>query len=229
MRTLGTDTLFSAKTAHEAQLRMSRKIIATDTLPSEISLVAGVDVAYYREYSIGAVAVLNYRALELVESQTTICRTSFPYVPTLLTFREVPPAIASIRKLVKSPDAFLIDGQGYAHPYRCGFASHLGLLVNKPTIGVAKSRLVGDLQRSQCNRGVSFLEHEGEVVCAVVPTKRGCRPIYVSVGHLTSLERAVEVVRHCTRNHRIPEPILMAHRIAHAEKRKINNALATNG
>jgi len=223
MRAAGTYLSFSFKKAHETQQRMSKKIIRKDTLPGRIQLVAGVDVAYWQDHSVGAVAVLDFESLEIVESQTSICRIRFPYIPTLLSFREVPPTVLAIKKLAKWPDVFLVDGQGYAHPYHCGFASHLGLVLNKPTIGVAKTRLLGKPEPQRDNGDISFLKHEGEVICAAVTTKRGSRPVYVSVGHMISLETAIAIVKHCARSHRVPEPILMAHRVADAEKRKINN------
>ena len=228
MGSLSIKPLFSVKKAHETQLRLSKEIIFEDTLPEKIRFVAGVDVAYARGMSIGAVAVLDYDSLKLVESQTAFCKTRFPYIPTLLSFREIPPTVLSIKKLHVQPDIFLVDGQGFAHPYRCGFASHLGLAIGKPTIGVAKSRLFGEAERTKTEDKVAFLKNKGEVVGAIVTIKRGCKPVYVSVGHMVSLETAIKIVKHCARHNRIPEPVLKAHETATLEKRKINIALATN-
>jgi deoxyribonuclease V len=228
MGSLNIKPLFSVKKAHETQLRLSKEIIFEDTLPEKIGFVAGVDVAYARGISIGAVAVLDYDSLKLVESQTALCKTRFPYIPTLFSFREIPPAVLSIKKLHVQPDIFLVDGQGFAHPYRCGFASHLGLAIGKPTIGVAKSRLFGEAERTKTEDKVAFLKNKGEVVGAIVTIKRGCKPVYVSVGHMVSLETAIKIVKHCARHNRIPEPVLKAHETATLEKRKINIALATN-
>ncbi|NWF87689.1 endonuclease V [Candidatus Bathyarchaeota archaeon] len=189
-------------------------------MPGKVKLVAGVDVAYVKEMSIGAVVVLDYDSLKLVESKTACCKTRLPYIPTLLSFRELPPALMSIQRLTMQPDVFLVDGQGLAHPYRCGFASHLGLVIGKPTVGVAKSRLVGEA-REFTEDNVAFLEHKGEVVGAIVTTKCGCKPIYVSVGHMVSLETAIKIVNHCLRHDRVPEPIRKAHEIATLAKRKI--------
>jgi len=219
---------FSVKKAHETQLQMSKNIVFEDGLPEKIQFIAGVDIAYMKGTSIGAVAVLNYDSLKLVESQTTFCKTCFPYIPTLLSFREVPPAVLCIKKLRTKPEVFLIDGHGFAHPYHCGFASHLGLVINKPTIGVAKSKLFGEIEGNKTERDIDFLKHKGEVIGAAVITKRGCKPVYVSVGHMTSLETAIKIVKHCVHQDRIPEPILKAHEIATTEKRKINIASATN-
>src|SRR3972149_1741030 len=209
---------FSVSKAHKAQSLLSRKIITEDRLPQKIKLVAGVDVAYIGGLAIGAVAVLDFESLELLEQQTATSEAKFPYVPTLLSFREIPPATPSLKKLRMQPDVFLADGQGIAHPYGCGFASHLGLAIGKPTFGVAKSRLIGEPTMIGDH---AFLVLKERVIGAVVTTKEGAKPVYVSVGHLISLETAVKLTKHCARNSRIPEPILQAHRIASEEKRKV--------
>lgn len=209
---------FSISKAHETQLRLSQKIVSEDRLPQKINYIAGVDVAYAGELAIGAVAVLDYKSLELLEFRIATCEVKFPYIPTLLSFREILPTVACIKKLKMQPDVLLADGQGIAHPYGCGFASHLGLAIGKPTVGVAKSRLIGKPTEIA---GEDFLVQKGQVISAVVTTKEGAKPVYVSVGHLISLGTAVKIVKHCTRNSRIPEPILQAHKIASEEKRKV--------
>jgi deoxyribonuclease V len=133
----------------------------------------------------------------------------------LLSFREIPPAVACIRRLKLQPDVFLADGQGVAHPYRCGFASHLGLALGKPTIGVAKSRLIG--KPTEVGEKV-FLVENGQIIGSVITTKESAKPVYVSVGHLISLRTAIKIVKHCVRNNRIPEPLLLAHKIASEER-----------
>jgi deoxyribonuclease V len=163
---------------------------------------------------IGAVTVLDYESLELLETQVATCQVKIPYIPTLLSFREIPPAIAVIKKLKIQPDVFLVDAQGLAHPYRCGFASHLGLVLGKPTIGAAKSRLIGTPKEMH---GETFLVDKNEIIGAVVTTKQGAKPIYVSIGHMVSLETAIKIVKHCARS-RIPEPLLQAHKLATKER-----------
>lgn len=214
--------------AHRAQLRMAKQIVFDDRLPEKIRFVAGIDVAYVKDVSIGAVAVLDYESLKLVETQTATCKTRTPYIPTLLAFREIPPSVLAIEKLQLRPDVFLVDGQGFAHPYRCGFASHLGLVIGRPTIGVAKSRLFGKVENGNVRKDVAFLRDEHEIVGAVVTTKPGSKPIYVSVGHMVSLETAIRTVKTCTHNVRIPEPLLVAHKIANEEKRKSHISCRTN-
>jgi deoxyribonuclease V len=207
---------FSISKAHEAQALLCRKIVQEDRLSEKVRLVAGVDAAYFDERAVGAVAVLDYETMRVVETQTVTVPVRFPYVPTLLSFREIPPAVACIRKLMLQPDVFLADGHGVAHPYGCGFASHLGLAIGKPTVGVAKSCLIGEPTEID---GRILLIHEGRVIGAVVTTKEDAMPVYVSVGHLISLNTAVIIVEHCTRGNRIPEPLRTAHRMA-SEKRR---------
>ena len=215
--TVAATPTFSIPEAHKTQLRLSAKIITQDRLPQKISRVAGVDVAYSNGVGVGAAVVLDYDSLELIESQTATCEVKFPYIPTLLSFREIPPAVACARRLKSQPEVFLADGQGMAHPYRCGFASHLGLVIGKPTIGVAKSRLFGKPIEVG---GEVLLVHNGQIIGSVVTPKDNSKPVYVSVGHLISLGTAVKIVKHCTRNSsRIPEPLLQAHRIASEESK----------
>jgi deoxyribonuclease V len=215
---------FSAKKAHAMQKRLSKKLIFEDTLPETVVYVAGVDIAYSKGMSIGAVAVLELPSLSQVESKVAHVETHFPYVPTFLSFREIPPAYSAIRKLNTEPDVILVDGQGYAHPYGLGFASHLGLILDKPTIGVAKSRLWGKIEQAG-EQGWAPLTAKGEVIGAEVVTKTGTKPVYVSVGHKVSLERAIKIVKECTGKYRIPEPIRRAHILAGEEKRRTESVL----
>jgi deoxyribonuclease V len=205
---------FSVQKAHKTQLCLSQKIISEDRLPSRVKTVAGVDVSYLGDIGIGATAVLDYESLRLLESETATCQVKMPYIPTLLSFREIPPAMAAIRKLKIQPDVFLVDAQGYAHPYRCGLASHLGLALGKPTVGAAKSRLIGEPVEFN---GETFLVDKGEVIGAMVTTQEGAKPIYVSVGHMVSLGTAVKIIKHCSKS-RIPEPTLQAHKLAANER-----------
>jgi deoxyribonuclease V len=215
---------FSVKKAHEMQLRMSKKLIFEDTLPENVDYVAGVDVAYLEGTSVAAVAVLDASTLSQVEVQVAHVQTCFPYIPTLLSFREIPPAYSAIKKLHSEPDVFMVDGQGFAHPYGLGFASHLGLILDKPTVGVAKSLLCGRVEQS-AEGGWAPLKYKGKVIGAEVVTKQGTKPVYVSVGHRVSLKRATEIVLECTGKYRLPEPIRRAHITAGEEKRKLQSVL----
>ena len=213
---------FNVKKAHEMQLRLSKKLIFEDTLPEAVDYVAGVDIAYLEGTSVGAVAVLDLSTLSQVEFQVAHVKTCFPYIPPLLSFREIPPAYSAITKLHNNPDVFLVDGQGFAHPYGLGFASHLGLLLDKPTIGVAKSLLCGKVEQNVEYRWAP-LNYKGAVIGTEVVTKQGTKPVYVSVGHRVSLKRATEIVMECTGKYRLPEPIRRAHIIANEEKRRLQS------
>ena len=213
------DSKFSVEKAHTMQRHLSKQVIREDKIPKNVRYVAGVDVAYTGESSIGAVAVLDYDSLSLVESKTAKMKTRFPYIPTLLSFREIPPTLAAIKKLKTQPDVFLVNGQGIAHPYRLGFASHLGLVLEKPMIGVTKSLLCGQVEAFNEERWATIRDKWAVVGAAVA--REGEKPIYVSVGHKVSLKRAIEIVKHCTQSYRIPEPIRAAHAVADEEKRRL--------
>jgi deoxyribonuclease V len=217
---LASGSRFSIEKARRLQLTLSEKVIRTDRLPSLIRYVAGVDVAYTGEHSIGAVAVFDYPHMRLVEEEAAQRTTRFPYISTLLSFRELPPVVSALRKLKMRPDVFLVDGHGLAHPYRLGFASHLGLVLDAPTIGVAKNLLCGEV-RNEGKKRWKPVVHEGKVVGAAVFTKPGAKPIYVSIGHKVSLETAIDIVLHCVKNYRIPEPLREAHLTAERMKRMV--------
>ncbi len=215
---------FSVKKAHNTQVCLSKKLILQDKLPQRIRTVGGVDVSYVGTVGIGAVTVLDYDSLKLLETQVATCEVKIPYIPTLLSFREIPSAMAAIKKIKIQPDVFLVDAQGFAHPYRCGFASHLGLALRKPTIGAAKSRLIGTEMEKN---GRTFLVDKDEVIGEVVTTKPGAKPIYVSIGHMVSLQSAVEIVKHCSKG-RIPEPLLRAHNLATKTRIQLTNKSKVN-
>jgi deoxyribonuclease V len=214
---------FYVQKALAAQTLLSKRVICEDILPSKIKCVGGVDVAYRGGFSIGAVAVIDYSSLMLIEYQTACCKTRFPYVPTLLSFREVSPSVLAIQKLSTIPDVFLVDGHGVAHPRRFGFASHLGVVTGKPTIGVAKSLLCGEVSKFG-DEGWASITDKGEIIGAVLETFSGKKPVYVGVGHKISLKRAISIVKHFTCGTHIPQPILEAHKIANEEKKKLDFA-----
>ncbi len=210
---------FSAKKARKLQRDLSKQVIRRDTLARTLRYVAGVDVAYVEEWAIGVAAALDYASLSIVETKKAKVKIRLPYIPTLLSFREAKPARAAIKRLRIQPDVFLIDAQGIAHPYRLGFASHLGLLLDKPTIGVAKSLLCGQVQPKN-EQGWSPITDKGEVIGAALRRASNEQPVYVSVGHKVSLERAIGIVKHCTTSTRVPEPIRIAHVLATGERKK---------
>ena len=204
------------------QLQLSKKLLFKYELPDSFDYVAGVDVGYLKGTSVCAAVVLDFKTLSQVEVQVAHIETRFPYIPTLLSFREIPPAYMAIKKLQTEPDVFIVDGQGFAHPYGLGFVSHLGLILDKPTIGVAKSLLCGRLEQNT-DQGWAPLSYNGTIVGAEIVTKRGTKPVYVSVGHKASLKRAVEIVLKCAGKYRLPEPVRRAHIMANNEKRRFHS------
>lgn len=181
--------------------------------------VAGVDVAYDRRGRSGvaraAAVVFSFTGLEILDSAALSLAVDFPYVPGLLTFREAPAALAVLEKLSVRPDVLLCDGQGLAHPRRLGFASHLGLFLDTPSIGVAKSVLVGAYAEPGPDKGdwTPLIDRE-EVVGAALRTRSGARPIFVSIGHRVSLATAIDLVLRCTTRFRLPETTRAADRLS---------------
>lgn len=157
----------------------------------------------------------------LIETATAWQEISFPYVPGLLSFRESPVCIAAVEKLQKEPDAFIIDGQGIAHPRRFGIAAHLGLFFDKPTIGCAKSRLTGSFEEPAREKGAYCpLKDNQEVIGAAVRTRSGVKPVFVSVGNKCMLKDAIEIILAWTAKYRVPEPTRLAHQLVSKLKRE---------
>ena len=183
---------------------------------SSVRLVAGVDVSVKSSRSKAAIVVLSFPGLEKVETVVSIAKTSFPYVPGLLSFREGPVILECMAKLTTEPDVFIFDGQGLAHPRKIGIASHMGLILKKPTIGSAKSHLFGKYDEPGQKRGdLSYLKDgNGEKIGAVLRTQGGITPIFVSPGHLADIGSSVRIILACTLKYRLPEPIRAAHNAA---------------
>jgi deoxyribonuclease V len=180
---------------------------------SSPQLVAGVDISVRCDGTAkAAVVILTFPGMVPIETKTVDGTLSFPYVPGLLTFREAPLVLAACEKLKFTPDVILVDGQGIAHPRRFGLASHLGILFDIPTIGCAKSRLCGDHEMPADTAGsyTELLDH-GEIIGAVLRTKKGTKPLYVSIGHKCDLGIAVRIVLECCKGFRIPQPTRLAH------------------
>lgn len=205
--------------AVEIQKELYGRLIKEDQL-DPINLVAGVDVGFEANGSVtrAAVAVLSFPGLELVQKTLVRQPTSFPYVPGLLSFREVPSILDALAQLDALPDLLLCDGQGFAHPRRFGLACHLGLLSDLPSIGVAKSRLIGINGPVGRRRGSwQPLKDDGEVIGGALRTRTGVKPVFVSLGYRISLETAIEITLQCSPKYRISEPIRQAHRLASEE------------
>jgi deoxyribonuclease V len=190
------------------QARLRERVVLKDSF-RRIRFVAGADIAFdpATDMAFGGVIVYRYPSLEEIERRMARRKLQFPYVPGLLSFREIPILMAAFRRLKTEPDLLLIDGHGRAHPRLFGLACHIGVLFDKPAIGCAKSLLVGEAGEPAAKAGsVAPLDFLGERVGTVLRTRDNTRPIYVTQGHRISLPMAVEVVRHCLDGYRIPRP-----------------------
>jgi deoxyribonuclease V len=203
----------AAARAREIQLELAGSVVADERVLTP-RLVAGIDISApdARGMGRGAVVVLRYPELSIVEVQVAEGTVSFPYVPGLLSFRESPLILAACEKLRSTPDLVMVDGQGIAHPRRLGLASHLGLFLDVPVLGCAKSVLCGRHEPLGQEAGCrANLIDNGEVIGAALRTRSGVRPVYVSVGHRIDLDSALEWVMKCCRGYRLPEPTRLAH------------------
>ncbi len=202
--------------AKAIQQTLQPQVITVDQLET-VNYVAGVDLGFEENYTISkaAIAVLSFPQLKLVEQAIARLPTTFPYIPGFLSFREVPAIIKAMEKLEILPNLILCDGQGLAHPRRFGLACHLGVLLDMPTIGVAKSRLIGEHQELGSQKGSwQPLLDKGEIVGAIVRSRSQVKPIYVSIGHKVSLETAMDYVLRCTPKYRLPETTRWADKLA---------------
>jgi deoxyribonuclease V len=213
----------SPKEAVEIQRRLASQV-RLEPLTRMPRWIAGADLAYFTpETAVAAIVVLDAESLQVVEEAFAICEVHFPYIPGLLSFREVPAVIEAWKRLKIEPDILMLDGQGIAHPRGFGIASHVGVIVDKPTIGCAKSRLVGIYREpNQIAGASSLLLRSGvkrgpkgeEVIGAVVRTRSHVRPVFVSPGHRIDLEGAVRVTLATVKKYRIPEPTRLADQFA---------------
>ena len=231
------DLSYQQAIALQKQLSEKVQLVKLKNPPETI---AGIDCALSKDGQriIAAVVVLRTSTAErslwepseaggfkIVETTYAVQKVSFPYIPGLLSFREAPACIDAVEKLEQEPDAFIIDGQGIAHPRRFGIAAHLGLFFDKPTIGCAKSKLIGTYEEPPPQKGAFALlkdktiaSHEGratsdEVIGAVVRTRSNVKPVFVSVGNKCLLKNAIEITLACITRYRIPEPTRLAHQL----------------
>lgn len=203
--------------ARRLQEELQGQVVHEDLATGPPARVAGIDIGFERNGAVtrAAAVVLGYPGLEVVDKAIARRPTRFPYVPGLLSFRECPAALAALDRLTASADVLVCDGQGYAHPRRFGLACHLGLLTGIPSIGVAKSRLIGDHEPVPETKGAWVpLRDRGETVGAVLRTRSGIKPVFVSVGYGFTLATAVDLVLGLTPRYRLPETTRQAHRLA---------------
>ncbi len=211
------------KNLHNWRLSVKKAIELQKSLAGQVQIrrfnkklrtIAGIDCAFTTDKKniIACVVVLSAKSFDIIETVHTVGAVNFPYIPGLLSFREAPACLAAIEKLKTMPDCFIADGQGIAHPRRLGLASHLGIFLDTPTIGCAKSRLIGDFKMPAISKGsTSPLTNKGEIIGSVVRTRSNVKPVFVSIGNKCKLNDAVRIVLDCSVKYRLPEPTRLAH------------------
>jgi len=204
------------KEAIQIQLELAKKIIIKDT-PLNIKRVAGADVSFKDDVAYGAVVILEFLDLSLIEQIRVEMPVKFPYIPGLLTFREGPVLLKAFEKVTKEPDIIVFEGQGIAHPRRMGLATHMGILLDKPSIGCAKTYLWGRCDKKVGKEKGSYTLLRGEkedVLGAVLRTRAGVKPVFVSPGYKMTFEYSIEIILRLCPKFRLPEPLRLAHTLS---------------
>ena len=205
------------KTAIEQQIEIAPQLVIAG-MPEKIKIVAGVDVAYSAKPLTGfsAISLFTYPGLEYIKTYQEIDVIGYPYIPGLLSYREGPLIMDTLEKVEEEIDLFLFDGQGIAHPRGVGIAAHLGFLLDKPSVGVAKTWLTGDYKEPGTKKGAksNLLDSAGQIIGHVLRSREDTNPVFVSPGHKVGIEEASEIVLKCTKNYRIPEPLRRANQEA---------------
>jgi deoxyribonuclease V len=212
----------SPKEATQLQEELRSRLDLTK-LPGPIRCVAGGDVSFSKKSGRiwAGVVVLNFPDLTKIEEQWIQDKVEFPYIPGLLSFRELPVLLKALKRLESDPDLIICDGQGIAHPRGLGLASHLGLYLNRATIGCAKSRLVGEFSEVKEEKGSHTpLWYKEQMVGAVVRTRRGVKPLFISPGNRITLDESVRIVLDCCGKYRLPEPTRQAHLLVSSLRRR---------
>jgi deoxyribonuclease V len=201
------------------QTQLARRVIRkADIQLQNLDTIAGVDTAYHQNSACAAVVVFSLKDLIILEEVVAVQPARFPYIPGLLAFREGPVIIEALSRLKISPEVLMFDGQGIAHPRRFGLASHIGLLTGIPAIGCAKTRLIGEYQEPQRAKGsTAYLTDAGETIGAVVRTRTGVKPVFVSIGHRMDLDSCIRIVLESCRGYRLPEPLRRADHLSRKE------------
>ena len=211
----------SSEEASRIQKGLRKEIIPEPGF-DRIEKIAGADISFSGEEAYAGVIVFSFPDLRIIERRQAVKKTDFPYIPGLLTFREGPVLLSAFEQVEKEPDLIIFDAQGLAHPRSMGLATHLGIILDKPSIGCAKSRLVGHYDPvGEPVGSYSFLEHEGDILGAVVRTKERVKPVFVSIGHRIDLETSIKVLLECCRGYRLPEPSRQAHNFAGEIKSRV--------
>ncbi len=204
----------------EEQAKLAKKVIRTDDFES-INTIAGCDISYSYDKAIYSICVMDYPSFELKEIKFKAAKPDFPYLPTYLGYRETPGLVELYSELETEPDLILVAGNGILHPRSLGLASHLGLLLDKPTIGVSKKQLCGEIN------GEEILKDK-EIVGKIFHTKENAKNIFVSQGHRISLKTSIEIIKKCLTGHKMPEPLHQAHKYASKNKKKLKKEPSQN-
>ena len=204
----------SMRDERRLQMKLASQIIRENRLGT-VRTIVGIDVGMKGHMACAAVVMLNFPGLDVAGQSTATRRITFPYVPGFLGFREGPVILDALSRLDRKPDLLIFDGQGIAHPCRFGIASHIGLLTDFPSIGCAKSRLCGQYQEPdvECGSHVPLLDH-GETIGAILRTRTGVKPVFVSIGHRVDLKTSIDYVLECCKGYRLPETTRKAHNLA---------------
>ena len=206
----------------EEQLKLAKKVIIRDSF-EKIELVGGVDCTYNKEEVISAIVICDYKTLEVKDKVFAVTKAKLPYSPGFLAYREGPAISESYAKLENKPDVLVFHGNGILHPRRCGLASHMGVLLDIPSIGIAKQLLVGEIKGN-----IVYVEKEARSEMLV--TREHAKPIYISPGHKISLKTSFEIVKNCLKfPHKLPEPLHLAHQFANEIREKIGKGELKDG
>ena len=203
------------KKAIQIQRKLSTKIRYTP-LRKRTKIISGCDASFQGKKAIGSIVIMTYPELQVIEQVRKEIPVTYPYIPTLLTFREAPVLIKCFRMLKHDPDVIIFDGQGIAHPRRMGLATHMGILLSKPTIGCAKSRLTGTIKMPLSLRGnfTYIKDNKRNIIGALLRTRDEVKPVFISVGNKITLEECIKIILGCDGKYRLPEPIRAAHNLA---------------
>jgi deoxyribonuclease V len=227
------DTVFHSwqadiKQAKVIQETLAKKIIIS-RLPSPLAKVAGFDVSYFkgRNILIGGMVIMNFPTLEVIHTKVKTNPISFPYVPGYLSFREAPVILDLIAEIKETIDVYIFDGHGQAHPRGLGIAAHIGVWIDRPCVGCAKKKLVGDYDQPDNRRGAhGALIYKGQTIGSVLRTKPGVKPVFVSIGHRTNLPESIDLILSCCTKYRIPEPLRQAHQLVTAYRKELEKTLS---
>lgn len=203
-----------------------REQVVLQPLKQPVYTIGGADISFnkYSTTVYAGIVTLSFPGMQVIDEATAVTEVTFPYVPGLLAFREIPAILNVWNTLGRKPDVLVFDGHGIAHPRRMGIATHFGLVTNSITIGCAKSLLCGEYEVPANEPfSTSDIVHKGEIIGQALRTRKNCKPVYVSPGHFISLQESVEIMKRCIGKYRIPEPTRLAHILVNRVRKNAQN------